>query len=633
MDYNSKFVDLLTSQQRTVFGFAQDSVELSSSQVPYSGTQAHEASNFAESPAERRQRRNWTPIDDLVLISAWLNTSKDPVVGNEQRCGTFWKRVAAYFAVSPKVAGSEQRESSNCKQRWQKINDIVNKFCGAYEAASREKSSGQNENDIWRELSTSKTHGSAKRRKCDDGAQSTTSNGTETTNGEEDQGATRPPGVKAAKGQRKKKDVADGKKKDLADGKKLYEFEGMCSIKREDLAMKEKLSKMKLLESLIAKPEPLADYEEALKKKLITDLSKRVNYDRLLVTFGVENSRSSCDLRLWNDYFSETPTYPDNLFRRRFRMNKPLFMHIVDRLSNEVEFFRQKQDCLGRLSLSPLQKCTAAIRCLAYGTAADTVDEYLRLGSTTTRSCLENFVEGIINLFGDEYLRRPTPGDLQRLLDIGEHRGFPGMIGSIDCMHWEWKNCPTAWKGTLNDINVLDRSPVFDDIIKGQVPQVNFFVNGREYHMAYYLTDGIYPKWATFIQSIPIPQGPKAVLFAQHQEAVRKDVERAFGVLQARFAIVKNPALFGDKVKIEKIMRACIILHNMIVEDERDGYTQYDVSEFQQGEDTGSSHVDLDFSTDMPTNIANMMGVRTRIRDRQMHQQLKADLVEHIWRK
>ncbi|XP_048607279.1 uncharacterized protein LOC106357942 isoform X2 [Brassica napus] len=181
--------------------------------------------------------------------------------------------------------------------------------------------------------------------------------------------------------------------------------------------------------------------------------------------------------------------------------------------------------------------------------------------------------------------------------------------------------------------SVFDRSPVFDDIIKGQAPQVTFYVNGREYHMTYYLTDGIYPKWATFIQSIPLPQGPKAVLFAQRQEAVRKDVERAFGVLQARFAIVKNPALFWDKVKIGKIMRACIILHNMIVEDERDGYTQFDVSDFQQAEDNGSSHVDLTYSTDIPTNIANMMGVRTRIRDRQMHQQLKDDLVEHIWRK
>ena len=74
-------------------------------------------------------------------------------------------------------------------------------------------------------------------------------------------------------------------------------------------------------------------------------------------------------------------------------------------------------------------------------------------------------------------------------------------------------------------------------------------------------------------------------------------------------------------------MRSCIILHNIIVEDERDGYTQFDVSEFQQREENGSSHVDLTYSTDIPTNIANMMGVRTRIRNRQVHQQLKADLL------
>ncbi|KAL0656028.1 hypothetical protein Bca4012_076612 [Brassica carinata] len=127
-------------------------------------------------------------------------------------------------------------------------------------------------------------------------------------------------------------------------------------------------------------------------------------------------------------------------------MNRSLFMRIFERLSNEIEFFQQKTDALGRLSLSPLQKCTAVIRVLAYGTAADAVDENLRLGETTARSCVEHFVQGIIYLFGAEYLRRPTPADLQRLLDIGEFRGFPGMIGSIDCMHWEWKNCPTSWK-------------------------------------------------------------------------------------------------------------------------------------------------------------------------------------------
>uniref|UniRef100_A0A0D3DI46 DDE Tnp4 domain-containing protein n=1 Tax=Brassica oleracea var. oleracea TaxID=109376 RepID=A0A0D3DI46_BRAOL len=357
----------------------------------------------------------------------------------------------------------------------------------------------------------------------------------------------------------------------------------------------------------------------------------------------IERNREEGDSRLWDDYFSETPTYPHNLFRRRFRMNKGLFMRIVNRLSNEVEFFQQNRDALGMRSLSPLQKSTAVIRVLAYGNTADGVDEYLRLGASTTLSCLKNFVDGIISLFGEEYLRRPTPADLQRLLDIVEYRGFLGMIGSIDCMHWEWKNYPTAWKGQYSRGSgkptiVLEAVASYDlwiwhAFFGPPASQVTYYVNGREYRMAYYLTDGIYPKLSTFIQPISLPQSPQGVLFAQQQEAVRKDVERAFGVMQARFAIVKNPALFWGKVKIEKIMRACIILHNMIVEDERDGYTQFNVSEFQEVEDNESSHVDLLSSINMPSNISNMMDARRIIRDRQLHQQLKDDLVEHIWQK
>uniref|UniRef100_A0A0D3B0Q4 DDE Tnp4 domain-containing protein n=1 Tax=Brassica oleracea var. oleracea TaxID=109376 RepID=A0A0D3B0Q4_BRAOL len=334
-------------------------------------------------------------------------------------------------------------------------------------------------------------------------------------------------------------------------------------------------------------------------------------------------------------------------------MSKSLFLRIVHRLSTEVAYFAPTQDAVGRSSLSPLQKCTAAIRQLAYGGGADTVDEYVRLGETTARKCLHQFTAGIIHLFGDEYLRRPTAEDLERLLAKGEERGFPGMIGSIDCMHWEWKNCPTAWKGmysrgtdkptivleavasydlwiwhaffgapgTMNDLNILDRSPVFDDIIKGIAPQVNFNVNGREYDFAYYLTDGIYPEWATFIQSIRLPQGPKHSLFAKTQESVRKDVERAFGVLQARFAVIKNPSNLWDKSKITNIMRACIILHNMIVEDERRTQTQ----------DETFQDEDISFCVKMPTELFSTLDRRAKVRGRPIHRQLKLDLIEHIW--
>jgi len=81
------------------------------------------------------------------------------------------------------------------------------------------------------------------------------------------------------------------------------------------------------------------------------------------------------------------------------------------------------------------------------------------------------------------------------------------MLGSIDCMHWEWKNCPVAWKGQYtrgdhgvptvmleavashdlwiwhaffgvagsnNDINVLNQSPLFTAQRQGIAPEVHF---------------------------------------------------------------------------------------------------------------------------------------------------------------
>nr|VDD21824.1 unnamed protein product [Brassica oleracea] len=138
----------------------------------------------------------------------------------------------------------------------------------------------------------------------------------------------------------------------------------------------------------------------------------------------IERNREAGHDRLWNDYFSEHSTFSAHLFRRRLRMNKDLFLLIVVSLSENIPFFRQRRDATGRFGLSPLQKCTATIRQLAYCSAADAVDEYLRLGESTALSCLHHFTDGIIQLFGDEYLRRPTSKDLRRLLDIGEKREY-----------------------------------------------------------------------------------------------------------------------------------------------------------------------------------------------------------------
>jgi hypothetical protein len=60
---------------------------------------------------------------------------------------------------------------------------------------------------------------------------------------------------------------------------------------------------------------------------------------------------------------------------------------------------------------------------------------------------MRRLIISVVELFKNEYLRSPTQNDTTRLLAIAEERGFSGMLGYIDCMHWKWKNCLTAWHG------------------------------------------------------------------------------------------------------------------------------------------------------------------------------------------
>ena len=115
-------------------------------------------------------------------------------------------------------------------------------------------------------------------------------------------------------------------------------------------------------------------------------------------------------------------------------------------------------------------------------------------------------------------------------------------------------------------------------------------------------------------------------MFAERQEFVRKDVERAFGVLQARFAIIRGPARNMDKGELGMIMKACIILHNMIVEDERDLY------------DLSIDYDDVEGNTPQPNVERNhhpcyaaYLRRVAQVHNPDLHARLQSDLVEEIW--
>lgn len=265
-----------TSYMNLLFSQSQTPVDLDSPEPFWLGSQGPD-----ESVVEFvvKERRKWSPKEDKILIGAWLNTSKDPLVGNEQRAVAFWKRIVDYYNASPQLVGQVPREVTSCKQRWSRINHEVSRFTGCYNQALREQRSGQNDDDVikaaydifftkydtkftldhcWRELrheqkwaSTymAKDGGKEKRRPVVD-----LDGPEENVVGEDED---RPVGVKAAKGASKKK--KSGRDEELS------KLQGV-------LELKEKLSRNKLLDRLLAKKEPLSEIETTLKMKLMSEM-------------------------------------------------------------------------------------------------------------------------------------------------------------------------------------------------------------------------------------------------------------------------------------------------------------------------------------------------------------------------
>ncbi|KAB2635276.1 hypothetical protein D8674_025810 [Pyrus ussuriensis x Pyrus communis] len=92
---------------------------------------------------------------------------------------------------------------------------------------------------------------------------------------------------------------------------------------------------------------------------------------------------------------------------------------------------------------------------LANGCSAYSTDEYCRLTESTAIENLKRFCKAIKGIYGATYLRNPNREDLKRLLRKAEKRGFSGMIGSLDCMHWDQPSCSRLWPLTTHGFGML----------------------------------------------------------------------------------------------------------------------------------------------------------------------------------
>ena len=75
----------------------------------------------------KKRIRNFSEKEDILLASAWLEVSMDPVQSIDQTRSSYWQRIHEYYHKHKTF--ESDRNISSLSHRWGIIQGSVSKFC------------------------------------------------------------------------------------------------------------------------------------------------------------------------------------------------------------------------------------------------------------------------------------------------------------------------------------------------------------------------------------------------------------------------------------------------------------------------------------------------------------------------
>jgi hypothetical protein len=296
-------------------------------------------------------------------------------------------------------------------------------------------------------------------------------------------------------------------------------------------------------------------------------------------------------------------------FKLIFRISRTRFEQMMTEVMTRdgLQFYQDLRGRQGVTSCSLEGMLLYPLKTLAFGVPYSAFVDYFQISIQFGMKLCREFDRAIQALYMKDYLRIPDEVDLRNINELHRHvHGVDGMLGSLDCSHTIWKNCPKAWAGsyqgkennpsivlegisdyhmffwhasygyagTLNDKTIFDLSPFQECLLDGSFEDkelssgvVPFTIAGEQFNKMYVLVDGIYMNFSRFVKGIKIPLTRSETRFTTWQEAARKDIERAFGNLKIMWKFVSRPIEIWNLNDIAGRMSTALILHNIVVSD------------------------------------------------------------------
>eukprot|EP00039_Didymoeca_costata_P022603 m.347025 g.347025 ORF g.347025 m.347025 type:complete len:472 (-) comp31172_c0_seq1:86-1501(-) len=316
---------------------------------------------------------------------------------------------------------------------------------------------------------------------------------------------------------------------------------------------------------------------------------------------GRKRKRETLEESRWPQYYLNDSV--DNEYRRSgqeframFGVPKPVFDELLAAVYDDL---RVGKDAVGKEGMSPELAVLVTLRICRTSDACGQMKEHVGFSEDTIRIRFRCVVRSALEKLKTKYLPCLADEDVDREVEQNAKQGFPGCAGRMDVMKVVWGKCPlyahgvkrggakekvsvacaaVAYSdlscgslhfayGANNDVNSLWTDAAYQKILSGQWGHQPFQVSEKTFKVLYFTVDCIYPKVPFFVRDLKKPVTKAEEGFARAIKAHHGLVERMFGIIQARFKIVRQGVRveYHDYEFVKEIIEFCFMLHNMII--------------------------------------------------------------------